>query len=299
MVALDQQTSGPLRALQVGDPVEVYFEVHLPPNIISPGTEHEYEVDRISFRVTSNGSPLPGQPSLPATLVVENANPINDAVHLSTPINIGQLFQVSTVLPSTIFHTADLTQLEGFYDVGILYLSRQMIFTGFGGYMELDLEGLEITFIGLAQSFCGPQNNSTGMPCLLNATANSGVGSGVHLDAIQGPPLSFAYFLVGNGDPNPGLSISQGVLCLAGAPSAIGRYNLAGTQFNSLGQFKPNGRLHNLSGTSQSGSGFDIPSLAPISGSPAILAGQTWHFQLWYRDNGTQSNFSDGLSIHF
>ena len=36
-------------------------------------------------------------------------------------------------------------------------------------------------------------------------------------------------------------------------------------------------------------------------GAQAVLPGDTWHFQCWYRDAnpGVTSNFSDGLSITF
>jgi hypothetical protein len=37
------------------------------------------------------------------------------------------------------------------------------------------------------------------------------------------------------------------------------------------------------------------------TGPVAILPGETWNFQAWYRDlnPGTTSNFTDGISITF
>ncbi|HPF13737.1 MAG TPA: hypothetical protein PLJ12_05680 [Planctomycetota bacterium] len=52
-------------------------------------------------------------------------------------------------------------------------------------------------------------------------------------------------------------------------------------------------------GTSGVTSGYDVPNTVPITGSPTIVAGSTWHFQLWHRENGGASNFSNGLSVTF
>ncbi|MEZ5973726.1 MAG: hypothetical protein R3E96_02455 [Planctomycetota bacterium] len=38
---------------------------------------------------------------------------------------------------------------------------------------------------------------------------------------------------------------------------------------------------------------------APCLQVAVIASGQTWHFQLWYRDGVANSNFSNGLSITF
>ncbi|HRV80905.1 MAG: hypothetical protein H6830_06700 [Planctomycetes bacterium] len=149
--------------------------------------------------------------------------------------------------------------------------------------------------------FCDPANpNSTGFPVELSATGNPGTGAGLHLDGISGPPNQFAYFLVGTAAQDPGTTISQGELCLSlSGGNSLGRYNLLGTDRNSLGQFDAAGNLQNLVGTSQTGYGFDIPTILPLLGSPTIQSGSTYHFQLWYRESGGVSNFSNGLSLSF
>ncbi len=145
--------------------------------------------------------------------------------------------------------------------------------------------------------FCDPaNNNSTGFPCQLFGNFGTGVGSDLHLDATQGPPGEFGYFLMGTTFIDPGLTISQGELCVSGM---IGRYNIAGTQFNSIGRFDAAGDLENFVGTSSSGYGYDIPVSVPISGTPVITSGSTWHFQLWYREAGGNANFSNGMSVTF
>ncbi len=156
---------------------------------------------------------------------------------------------------------------------------------------------------GTGMAFCDPaNNNSTGLPTRLMGDLSAPSGSGLHLEADQGPTGQFGYYLIGTAATEPGIMLpnSAGRLCLQlGEGNSIGRYNVTGTQFNSLGSFDGSGAHQNLVGTSSVGSGFDIPTTVPILGSPTILPGSTWHFQLWHRENGGASNFSNGLSFTF
>ncbi|MEZ5976542.1 MAG: hypothetical protein R3E96_17360 [Planctomycetota bacterium] len=154
-------------------------------------------------------------------------------------------------------------------------------------------------------SFCAPaSNNSTGGPVTITGSLGSGVGSGLHLDATGGPTGEFGYFLVGTAAETVSpLALSNGFLCLSLAPGEqLGRYNVSGGLANSVGQFDGAGGFANLVGTSTTGFGFDVPSVVPLPSSPTILAGDTWHFQLWYRDTPAgagHSNLSNGLSYTF
>ncbi|MEZ5973961.1 MAG: hypothetical protein R3E96_03695 [Planctomycetota bacterium] len=145
--------------------------------------------------------------------------------------------------------------------------------------------------------------NSTGNPVVVSGLV-SPVGSGLHLDAVGGPIGDFRYFLVGDtaNASNP-VVLGDGLLCLDVAGGGIlGRYNVVGGALNSIGVFDGDGRLVNAAGTSLAGVGYDVPAVLPLPGSPAITAGSTWHFQLWYRDSGAgagHSNLSNGLSVGF
>jgi len=149
-------------------------------------------------------------------------------------------------------------------------------------------------------TFCDPMTpNSTTMSTNLSGFGTTAAESGLHLHATDGPPSEFGYFLVGVTPNDPGIAVSQGFLCLGGG---FGRYNVAGTNLNSTGQFDASGVFQNLVGTSTIGSGYDVPSNIPISGQGSIMAGETWHFQLWHRDTTAGSglaNFSNGLSVIF
>ena len=144
--------------------------------------------------------------------------------------------------------------------------------------------------------FCDPgSTNSSGTAVTLLASTFSGPGV-FHLEATEGPFNEFGYFLVSNSSVDPGTSVSAGQLCL-GAP--IGRYSpSAGASLNSIGRFDAAGVFINLSGTSTTGAGYDVPAVLPNPPGGVIAIGDTWHFQLWYRD-GSASNFSNGVSVAF
>ncbi len=157
---------------------------------------------------------------------------------------------------------------------------------------------------GVGTPFCDPMDiNSTGQSTQMTGSLTAPGGSGLHLEAVNGPPTEFGYFLVGTAPDDPGLVISNGRLCLSiTGGNVFGRYNVSGGPLNSIGAFDASGVMQNLVSTSSVGSGYDVPSTVPIPGSPTITAGSTWHFQLWHRDTPAgagASNFSNGLSVMF
>jgi hypothetical protein len=146
---------------------------------------------------------------------------------------------------------------------------------------------------------CAPAApNSSGLPCSLAASSFSGPEL-YHLEAVNGPPDEFGYFLVSGTLMSSGSTVSDGLLCLS---SPIGRYNsiaaINNWKRNSLGQFSPQGVLVNQANTSSTGSGFDVPTQLPSPPGGHITPGQSWYFQLWYRD-GPTSNFSDVVGVTF
>lgn len=149
-------------------------------------------------------------------------------------------------------------------------------------------------------TFCDPMDpNSTGASTQISGVWTAVGFTGMHLEATSGPPGEFGYFLIGSGRDFQGVAVSQGRLCLStAAGETIGRYNVAGTVMQSLGQFDNSGTLVNMSGTSHFGTGFDVPYAIPNQAN-TIQTGETWHFQLWHRESGGASNFSNGLSVVF
>jgi hypothetical protein len=143
---------------------------------------------------------------------------------------------------------------------------------------------------------CDPANTHSGGASATLATS-SFTGPGVyHLECTGGPPSQFGYFLVSAVVMDPGVSVSNGVLCL-GAP--IGRYApAAGGVLNSIGQFDAAGVLQNIVGTSSAGSGYDVLAGLPTPPGGVIASGDTYYFQCWFRD-GNRSNFSNVIEVGF
>jgi hypothetical protein len=137
----------------------------------------------------------------------------------------------------------------------------------------------------LGASYCGPAvPNSTGQPAVLVAVGSASVGANnVTLHAAQLPAHQFGYVVASQAQgfvQNPGGA--QGNLCLGGQI----------LRFVQLAQSSgPAGELDAV---------LDLSAFPSPYGGP-VLAGQTWNFQVWYRDvnPGPTSNFTDGLSILF
>ena len=145
-----------------------------------------------------------------------------------------------------------------------------------------------VTGSNIGTNYCSPAvPNSTGQPGLLTAFGTSQILNGnLSLSANQLPNNQFGIFLNSLGQGfNPGPGGSQGTLCLSGA---IGRYNGPGQILNSgmLGAFTL---------------GLDLTLTPTPTGPTAIVMGETWHFQTWYRDlnPAPTSNFTDAVTITF
>ena len=158
-----------------------------------------------------------------------------------------------------------------------------------------DIYGQGVRFDGtlggspfLGSMYCANALNSTGFSGKLQATGSDvAADNNLTLRVSDLPPGQFGFFLCSETQgftANPGGSV--GDLCLA---LSIGRYNQAGQIFQST-----------AGGTASLA--LDL-TLTPTPTQPtAIVAGQTWNFQCWYRDNMpgvSQSNFTDARSILF
>ncbi len=149
-------------------------------------------------------------------------------------------------------------------------------------------------------TFCTPLPNSTGFPTSLTSTFTGSPGTGLHLDASDGPPTQFGFFLIGTGLSPTGVASGAGILCLdTTGGNLISRYVVWGGALNSVGVFNAAGDFVNLVGTSTTGMGYDVPVGIPTPIGGTITGGSTWHFQLWHRDVGPTWNFSNPVSYTF
>lgn len=161
---------------------------------------------------------------------------------------------------------------------------------GSGSIVEAGIDDLSVDDIHcsspVGSNYCDPAVvNSSGSPASI-----SGNGSAIALDnnltlTVSGLPNGqFSYFIASMNQGNVvGPGGSQGVLCL-GSPTA--RFN-ASVLIVSGGQVSLSLDLTNTP--------------LPPTFAHSVAAGETWNYQLWFRDSNpsSTSNFSDGLTITF
>lgn len=147
-----------------------------------------------------------------------------------------------------------------------------------GGFGATGLAPLYRASLGVAT--CSAHANSTGFPATLSALGACNAASNqLQLWAADLPNLKPALFLASQ-SPGfvPNLGGSQGDLCLG---ASIGRFS------DQVQQIAGGVARINVDLT-------DLPSPLP----PAVLPGDSYHFQVWYRD-GTSSNFTNAIEIAF
>lgn len=136
----------------------------------------------------------------------------------------------------------------------------------------------------VGSNFCGPALvNSSGQAARLRGIGSaSAQANDVRLEAFRLPQFQFGYFVTGQVTGWVTPTGSQGVLCL---DPPIGRFRSFVLNTGPAGsvEFHPDLTDH------------------PLNGGVAVQPGETWHYQLWFRDQnpGSTSNFTDGLAITF
>ncbi len=133
---------------------------------------------------------------------------------------------------------------------------------------------------------CMSQVNSTGLVAALSAFGSTAASANDLTLVAHNLPDGFLSFIIASRAqgfvPMPGQS--QGNLCLGGSIARV---------WTTLDQTAAGQRIIPMDLTA-------IPE-AP-SYHVAVMPGETWHFQLWHRDQATAgflSNFSDSLAVTF
>lgn len=139
----------------------------------------------------------------------------------------------------------------------------------------------------VGSNYCTAANNSSGAPGVMSATGSDvAAANNLTLRASSLPLNQFGIFVTSRMQgfvPGAG-GTSNGNICLGGA---IGRFTL-GSQIVSSGT------------TGEFALPIDLTMIPQGSGVVTVLAGDTWNYQAWHRDQtGLGSNFTDGLQIVF
>ena len=136
---------------------------------------------------------------------------------------------------------------------------------------------------GSVASYCGPAiPNSTGLSAEIAASGSLMAGDdGLTLSATHLPTNRIGYFLMGSGSNT------------FFPPNSQGRYCLGGADLIRL--------LTPVLNSGDTGLGHGEYELTPTLSSIPVLAGETWNFQSWFRDQnpGSTSNFTDAVAVTF
>ncbi|MEM1449092.1 MAG: hypothetical protein AAGI22_08255 [Planctomycetota bacterium] len=150
----------------------------------------------------------------------------------------------------------------------------------------LQIVSLAATSIGTA--YCPGVANSTGNAAELTAIGRlEVVDNDVTLSTVDLPPNSFAFYLASTTQGfamNPGGS--DGNLCLGGA---IGRY---------VGP----GQIQNAGAAGEVSLTLDLTMTPSPTGFVSVAPGETWNYQMWYRDapgGVPTSNLTNGLTVTY
>ena len=142
------------------------------------------------------------------------------------------------------------------------------------------------SFPNIGNNYCIGEVNSTGAGAAISAVGvDFAGGQPLSLIASGLPQNQFGFFITGIA---PGFVAgpggSQGNLCIIG----------------QLGRFTAPGQVQNSGVQGLISIDVDTNNM-PLNPVVAIQPGETWNFQLWYRDNNPQttSNFTDAISIFF
>ncbi|MCP3917434.1 MAG: hypothetical protein GY711_17955 [bacterium] len=155
-----------------------------------------------------------------------------------------------------------------------------------GGALAGQVDGIRSgTILAFEQpfgtSYCPGAMNSTGVAGELFLTGSrDALDRHLGLRARHLPPGSFGLFLVSDTGSAPSGPGGQGTLCLGGP---IGRFQSC---------------VEAASDAGRSACDIDTTHL-PFTPSRSIASGDTWHFQMWYRDAGGLENYTNAVRVRF
>lgn len=202
--------------------------------------------------------------------------------HLHGPAPIGQNggIQVDLGVGNPVMGSAPLASMEDALQLrcGLWYVNFHTSVFGAGEIRgQVDDFSVDPYCSGLANSF------SIDGARLLTVGDFTAANDNLVFNATGVPPGKFGYLLVGQGTNSVNPPGSEGEICLVGA--SIGRYSsqaLTADNGGGLGPF--------------------TPGILPLPNNlGTAMAGATWNFQCWYRDQnmGSTSNFTDALAVTF
>ncbi|MCP4082963.1 MAG: hypothetical protein GY743_22285 [Planctomycetaceae bacterium] len=240
-----------------------------------------FSSDLFGFSIDmQNGRLLIGAPNLPYVQPVQLPDPLQGAAYLFEESN-GTWNEVYRLRRDR--ENSRTYQLMGF-SVG-LEGNTALVSSKIGTVGNVEAAGAaEFFYLPMGASSCSAVPNSTGRRGRLEVTGFGDISHGfLKLGVRDLPANSTTLFLasqaIGTPVRPPG---SNGNFCLAGS---FARLN------DLIGQTDVYGTLES-----------NVPSMTMPTNPPITLsAGQTWHFQAWYREGAfaSQSNFTQAVEVTF
>lgn len=299
-------TTGPSTAVGAAAGITVTYRGNLYPGAVLTSLHSYWSIGSATYT-----SPLvPNAPPIPDILrITGGPSTIEQVITFSQPVR-DPILAILTLGTSTLPARYEFDRPfvienvgRGYFGEGTLVALPGDVLEGREGHGLIRFPGehTELRFfapvaegwsgftVGLAGTFglrgCNSAvPNSTGFAGRIDASGSSVLAAnGLRLSAARLPQSTFGYFLCSRTAGHvPHAGGSQGTLCLGGA---VGRYN------QSIVNSGPFGNLGIL---------VDFAAMPSPTGAVVASAGETWHFQCWYRDSfagATTSNFTDTVAV--
>ncbi|HPF14536.1 MAG: hypothetical protein H6830_12940 [Planctomycetes bacterium] len=282
--------SGPFVAAQVGDAMRCSLEFEQPPPLPFDTVFYTADFDSLSLRIgqgEETGNIPAGMIALVGNDVPYPSFPTVDFLSFQFPtIGLGNVSILVEDPQGQIFSTNYLSAIPGPRLVpSSSYLEVRYLNTTDGIRVRLDQMAI-YRMEDQGSTYCAPAAiNSLGVSGTLEANGSDyAAAERLVLLADYLPSQQFALLLAGTAQASPTVPTgSQGNLCIGGT---LARFNqlLTNTDNGLTARFDLDP--------------FEVP-LAP--GTLPIVAGSTYHFQVWYRDSNPSptSNFTEALSVTF
>ncbi len=169
------------------------------------------------------------------------------------------------------------------------YIVQVYRYSGAGVCSRYDIEFLlSQTGNSLGWLYCEGLPNAVSLGADLRAFGSESIGDNdFRLEASSLPPSSFGFYLNSTG------------VGFVTPPGSVGRLCING---GGVGRFIRPGEIQQSGPSGITSLALDLASIPRPSGTVAILPGERWSFQYWYRDTastGPVSNFSDALLVFF
>lgn len=266
VVSAIPSSTGPFSGVQIGDAVTVHLEVFAPGTDVLPGEYTRYNLDLAACTITVGG----GTTSfVGGTLALFNNNLTADGFYLGSAALAGggQLSFGAAEASGTIFASTDVLAESGSWGPAT-WATYSFAVNGGGNSVGFAAPTVVLSQLTIGSTpFCDQVPNSTGIGGTIGAQGTAAVAANdVTLVASNVPQGQFGIFLTSR---TQGMAVvGAGTLCLGGsigrfaAPAEIQMADAAGTF-----------RLR-----------LDLLAVPQGSARIAVLAGETWHYQAWYRD---------------